>query len=81
MPAERAAGLVPAAEAGAEGVRTDPGLRAVRGAVRVHQQGVHARGAQRRVRVPHRVLATHSHGSRQLQARALHRAGEFEQKK
>lgn len=64
MPAERAAGLVPAAEAGAEGVRTDPGLRAVRGAVRVHQQGVHARGAQRRVRVPHRVLATHSHGSR-----------------
>lgn len=49
----------------------------MRGGVGHGQQGVHARGAERRARVPDGVTAAHAHGGREFRARARHRAGEF----
>lgn len=77
LPQRHQAGLLPEAEHGADRVRADPSLRAVRGDISHRQQGVHARRAERRARVPDRIPAAHAHHSLQLQARAGHRAGEF----
>lgn len=76
-PAEPPAGLLPEAEHGPGTVWTDPGLRTVRGGVGQHPQGLHARGSERRARVPHRVLSAHTHHGRELEVRAQHPAGEF----
>ncbi|XP_035468159.2 uncharacterized protein C12orf56 homolog isoform X2 [Scophthalmus maximus] len=76
LPPGRPAGRVPEAQHGAERVRADPRARAVRGGVGAREQGVHARGAERRARVPHRAPAAHARRGRQLRARARHRAGE-----
>lgn len=75
---ERPSGLVPQAEHGARRVRGDRRVRAVRGGVRVGQQGVHARGAGRRPLVFGGVPAAHARHRLQLWPRARHRTGEFQ---
>lgn len=64
LPSQRQAGLVLEAQHGPGGVRADPNLRAVRGGLGHRQQGVHARGAERRVRVPDGAHAAHAHRGR-----------------
>lgn len=70
LPREHQTGLVPEEKHGPGGLREDPILRAVRGDIGDHQQGVHARGAERRARVSDGVHAAQDHHSSELQARA-----------
>lgn len=67
---KRPTGLIPQAEHGARRVRGDRRLRAVRGGVRVGQQGVHARGAGRRSLVLGGVPAAHARHRFHLRPRA-----------